>query len=147
MSSLALNVLLQATMLSTGANAESSYADAYRESMESGRPLVVLVGADWCPACRQAKTAVLPALQRRGTLKDVAFATVNTDHQRSLANKLMQGNSIPQLIVYTRSGDTWQRKDLIGGISISSVESLIRVSRREQEVTRAAAAATAEQSK
>lgn len=81
-------------------NRPQSYAAAYRDFHEQGRPLVVLVGADWCPACRTMKSARIPEAFRRGTLADVSFAIVDVDETRSLANKLMRGNSIPQLIMF-----------------------------------------------
>ena len=50
MTSLTLVIAMQATMLAAGAE---TYADAHRQTCETGQPLVVMVGADWCPACQQ----------------------------------------------------------------------------------------------
>ena len=83
MTSFALSAVLQLSLLSAGAH---TYADAHKDHSETGRPMVILVGAEWCPACVQMKNSVIPQVARRGVLQKVAYATVNADHQRSLAH-------------------------------------------------------------
>ncbi len=119
---LTLNILLQAAALTAGGQ---DYATAYKETQESGRPLVVLVGADWCPGCRQMKNATMPELERTGGLSNVTVAYVNTDHEGSLAGKLMKGSSIPQLIVYHKTDAGWKRQQLTGAHSASDVQALL----------------------
>ena len=121
MSSIAI-ALLQASLL---ASAGQSYDEAHRVHAETGRPLVILVGADWCPACNTMKQSVIPQAQRQGVLQGVALAVVNTDQQPALARKLMRGGSIPQLIVYHRSGTGWQRRELIGAQSVGAIQQLV----------------------
>lgn len=122
MMSLTLSAMLHVSLLSTGMN---SYAEAHKVHNDTGRPMVILVGAEWCPACVQMKNSVLPQVARRGLLKKVAFATVNTDHQGSLAKKLMQGGSIPQLIMYRKTKSGWSRKLLVGKQSPEQIEAFI----------------------
>ena len=114
--------LLQISLLTTGAN---DYDQAYKTTTETGRPLVVLVGADWCPGCQTMKQSVIPQLARRGTLNSVSFATVNTDQQQRLAGRLMHGESIPQLIMYVKTDDGWQRKQIVGAKSVTEVEAFL----------------------
>jgi|SRR5688572_542325 len=102
-----------------------SYTDAHQAHLETGRPLVVLVGAEWCPACRTMKQSTIPQAQQQGVLSGVAFAQVNTDQQPDLARKLMRGGSIPQLIVYHKSATGWQRRELLGAQSVSAISRLI----------------------
>lgn len=122
MMSLTLSAVLQVSVLSTGAN---TYAEAHKVHHETGRPMVILVGAEWCPACVQMKNSVIPQVARRGLLKKVAFATVNADHQNSLAQKLMQGSSIPQLIMYRKTNNGWKRHLLVGKQSPEQIEAFI----------------------
>ena len=117
-----VSALMQLSLLTTSG---STYDQAYKVTNETGRPLVVLVGADWCPGCQTMKGSVIPQLQRRGSLKSVAFATVNTDHQQKLANRLMQGSSIPQLIMFVKTDNGWQRKQIIGPRSVPEIEAFI----------------------
>jgi thiol-disulfide isomerase/thioredoxin len=109
----------------TSSPAPASYAAAYKDAVDNGKSIVVLVGADWCPACQSMKTSVLPALAAQGGLKDVSFALVNTDRQSELANQMLAGNSIPQLVMYEKTADGWKIKRLVGGQSVSAVEQFI----------------------
>jgi thiol-disulfide isomerase/thioredoxin len=120
----AMAALLQISAVTTGAQ---TYDDAYRTTNDTGKPLVVMIGTEWCPACVQMKQSVIPQVKRNGVLKKVAFALVNSDEQGPLAQRLMRGGSIPQLIVFrkTASGG-WKRNELIGAHSASEVESFIR---------------------
>lgn len=122
MNALMLSVIMQASM-ATGA---TNYAEAFKQAEQTGRPLVVLVGADWCPGCRTMKQAVVPQLAQRGILSSVAFAQVNTGEEPALAGKLMRGNSIPQLIVYRKTDKGWTRSQLTGVQSVGDAASFIQ---------------------
>ena len=127
MSAVALTLLLQTSMLAAADG--DSYDKAFQESTKSGRPLLVLVGADWCPACRKMKTDVIPALRKNGSLKEVAFATVDHDRQSKLAAKLMRGDTIPQLILFTKTGEDWKRVHLTGVQKEDVLTSLLKKAR------------------
>lgn len=120
---LTLNILLQAAAVTAGGQ---DYATAYKEMTETGRPLVVLIGADWCPGCRVMKQAAMPELEKQGGLSNVAYAYVNADHQSKLAGKLMQGTSIPQLILYHKTPSGWQRQQLTGAQSVTDIEAFLQ---------------------
>ncbi len=123
----ALTTCLQLSLAVVSANAtQASYGNAYREAERTGKPLVILVGADWCPGCNTMKHSVIPALKESGDLAKVSFATVNTDSERELASKLMQGGSIPQLIVYQKTDSGWQREQVTGAQSVSETRGLLR---------------------
>ena len=79
MISLTLSILLQTAAVSAGA---ADYATAFQQATESGKPLVVLVGADWCPGCQQMKHTSIPEVERRGVLNKVAYAFVSADAAR-----------------------------------------------------------------
>ena len=111
-------IAMQAAVLA----AFSPYATAHRQALEMDRPLVVLVGADWCPHCVSMKGTVVPQLQQKGLLGKVAFAMVDSDRQPRLAGKLMQGSSVPQLVMYWKSSKGWRRQRLTGGQSVTTVE-------------------------
>jgi len=115
-------VLLRASVLMAGAN---DYAAAYKEATDTGRPMVVVVGAHWCPACQVMERNVLPEVRQRGLLSQVAFATVNLDHQRDLGTQLTAGGPIPQLVMYCRTATGWNVRRLIGSQSVSQVERFI----------------------
>ena len=126
MTNLTLSILLQVSILGAGPQAKANeYAQAYEKAAANGQPIMVLVGADWCPACVTMKSAVIPEIRRRGSLGKVAFATVNTDNQSQLANQLMTGGGIPQLIMFYKSDKGWKRTQVIGSVSAETVETMI----------------------
>lgn len=122
MTTLTLAAVLQASIIATGAN---SYADARRETDDSGRPMVILVGADWCPACVTMKKEVVPKVEKQGLLKKVAYAAVNLDHQKELGQQLIENGPIPQVIMFRKTRDGWLRRKLIGGQNAETVEAFI----------------------
>ncbi|MEX2139872.1 MAG: thioredoxin family protein [Pirellulales bacterium] len=127
-----VSALMQLSLLSTSVN---TYDQAYKMTNETGRPLVVLVGADWCPGCQTMKRSVIPQLESRGSLKSVAFATVNSDQQQKLAGRLMQGSSIPQLIMFVKTDAGWQRKQIVGARSVPEIEAFLAQSRSTPKPT------------
>ncbi|MCC9604465.1 thioredoxin family protein [Blastopirellula sp. JC732] len=116
-----LAVLLQATM----AGGEHDYKTAFQSADETGKPLLVLVGTNWCPGCVTMKRSVMPSLLRKGKLTGVAYAEVDADSDSGLAGKLMQGGSIPQLILYRKTNTGWRRSLLVGAQSETTIETLV----------------------
>lgn len=139
MMNLVMAAVLQASLLGADAtNVPATYAAAHQRNVETGEPLLVLVGADWCPACRQMKQSVMPAVARAGWLGKVAYAEVNTDREGQLARSLMSGGSIPQLVLYYNTADGWQRERVVGARSPSEIASMIRKATEATAVTRQA---------
>ena len=122
MSGLTLTLVLQSSLL---AASPADYADAYRQTQASGQPLLVLVGADWCPGCVTMKHGVLPRMVQTGRLKNANLAIVNMDFESELAGQLMRGGTIPQLIVFAKTTGGWHREQITGATSEASVEALV----------------------
>jgi thioredoxin-like negative regulator of GroEL len=130
---LSLAVLLQLSMAASDGDA---YAKAYRDTARTGRPMVVLVSAEWCPACQQMKRDVIPRIKRQGLLSKVAFAMVNLDRDRELGRQLIRGGPIPQLLFFRRTPNGWLRSRLIGGQSVRTVEQFINTGLRRDQATK-----------
>jgi thioredoxin-like negative regulator of GroEL len=101
------------------------YGEAYKQSTRTGRPLLVLIGAKWCPACRRMKSAILPQLSLRNALRQVAFVTVDKDQEKKLASQLMSGRTVPQLILFTKTPTGWKRRQLTGLHTAGEVDSFV----------------------
>jgi thioredoxin-like negative regulator of GroEL len=123
MTTFALSVILQASVVATTGQ---SYSEAFARSYYTGQPLIVLLGADWCPGCVKMKEFVLPEVARAGGLRGVSFAYVDIDRQPQLASKLSRGNSIPQLIRFERRGESWESQLLTGAHSAGKVAAFIQ---------------------
>jgi len=120
-----------------------SYEEAHRQTLQTGRPMVVMVGAEWCPACKAMESNVLPEMRNRGLLRRVAFALVDLDRDGEIGRKLTAGGPIPQLIVFRKTADGWKNRRLIGNQSIEAVEEFIdqdvAASEAEQKAAKKAA--------
>ena len=122
MNSLFIAVVMQACL---SAAESDDYVAAQREA-EKGKPLVVLVGTEWCPPCQTMKNSVIPQVRKRGLLRRVAFAIVNPDRNKRLARQITGGTtSIPQLVMYRKTSKGWKRRKLVGGQSVKNVENFI----------------------
>jgi thioredoxin-like negative regulator of GroEL len=118
-----MGLMLQAALLTSGAD---SYEVALKAAQENGQPLVVLVGADWCPGCVTMKNATMPAMVRSGALRNVQYANVNYDRDPNLARQLMRGNAIPQLVVFSWTEKGWHREQITGATSSGVVNGMIQ---------------------
>jgi thioredoxin-like negative regulator of GroEL len=130
MTSLIVAAVLQSAILATGVDAtpisSESYTEASQAVEKTGKPLVVMVSTDWCPPCQTMKKKVMPQVREGGALRKVVFAMVNPDRDHDLAEKLIGGGPIPQLVMFRKKGDGWVRKALVGGQSVESVEQFIK---------------------
>jgi len=105
----------------------SDYATAYQEAQQDGKPLMVVVSAQRCPACVSLKNTTLRELESSGQLEDVRLVTVDSDAEPKLASQLMRGQMIPQIIVFSQPEEgRWQRTQLTGYQTTGTVRSLLR---------------------
>jgi thioredoxin-like negative regulator of GroEL len=108
-----------------GAGDGESYAEAHQTTMKTGKPMLVMVSTEWCPACQVMKRRILPQIRERGLLSRVVFATVNPDQEGELSRQLIGSGPIPQLVMYRKTPRGWIRRVLIGSQSVEQVEQFI----------------------
>jgi thiol:disulfide interchange protein len=126
MSSLAATLILHAAFLTSAtSNSSLNYKEAYAEAQDSKRPLMIVIGADWCQACVELKQSTLPQLQKQGKLDGVVLTYIDYDQETELARQLLGGTSLPQVILFSKSDSGWNRKQLTGRQSADSVTALI----------------------
>jgi thioredoxin-like negative regulator of GroEL len=121
--------VMQAALLVTGADAApaaETYAAAHRMTVETGKPMVIMVSTEWCSPCQVMKRTILPRVREHGLLRKVAFAMVNPDKDAELANEITGGGPVPQLVMYRKTSKGWMRRKLIGGQSVETVEEFIK---------------------
>jgi len=103
-----------------------TYEAAYRKAQEEKKPLVVLVGADWCPACKTMKSDTIASMKQSGEFKEVVYTQLDKDANSELADQVMQGKMLPQLVVFCESESGWKRFSLTGMQTQRRVKELIR---------------------
>lgn len=103
------------------------YAAAYEQSLQQKKPLMVVVGAPWCPACNVLKESTIKPMAQTGELDSVSLAVINKDDDPELVQQLTKGEKmLPQIIVFTNDNGRWQRRKLLGFQPKQPVRSLIR---------------------
>lgn len=107
-------ILIAAIQLAAAPDQAEQFEQAFQRSASTGRPLVLLLGAEWCPGCVVMKNEVLPKVAEAGGLAGVEFVYIDIDRNRRLAAKLSKAETIPQLIRYHRTPAGWQY-DLLNG--------------------------------
>ena len=106
---------------------QQNYAEAYRNSVSQQKPLLVVVGAPWCPACNTLKESTILPMAETGELDGVSLAIINKDEDPELAKELTDGEQmIPQIILYTPDQGRWKRQRLTGFQSKQPIRNLIR---------------------
>lgn len=98
-----------------------TYAEAHAASLADGKPLLVAIGAGWCPGCK-ADEAILAKLDKSG----VHYAHIDVDAQPVLARKFMVGNSIPQTVLYRRVRERWTVTRFTGPQARKTFEALLK---------------------
>ena len=93
--------------------------------MKTGKPMLVMVSTEWCPACQVMKRRILPQIRERGLLRRVAFASVNPDNEGELSRQLTGGGPIPQLVMYRKTPRGWVRYVMVGSQPVENVEQFI----------------------
>ncbi|RMF39429.1 MAG: thioredoxin [Planctomycetota bacterium] len=106
-------------------DAELSYEAAFQKADRENKPLLIMVGAPWCASCQIMKRETLETMHRDGELKDVVFTFVNRDERPELAEKLLRGQTLPQIIVYKKSSGAWKRFSVVGMQSVGRMRELL----------------------
>ena len=116
------------TLVTSDPATQQTYAAAYEKSVSEGKPLMVVVSSDPCPACHVLKDTTIKSLEQSGELADVSVAVVDRDAEPELAQQLMAGEKkIPQIIVFSQNTTgKWQRRKLTGYQPAQPVRSLLR---------------------
>jgi thiol-disulfide isomerase/thioredoxin len=122
MTTLCFASVLHVSILATGAE---TYAEAHRATTETGKPMVVMIGATWCAACKSMEREVLPEVRRWSLFRRVSFAVVDLDREKKLGQQLTEGGPIPQLIMYRKTRRGWLRRRLIGRQSTTTVKAFV----------------------
>jgi thioredoxin-like negative regulator of GroEL len=110
---------------------QQTYAEAYQESVQEQKPLMVVVGAPWCPACNVLKESTITPMVRHGELGEVSLAVIDRDEQPELVEQLTGGEKmLPQIIVFSKDQTgNWKRRRLLGFQPVQPVRKLIRTAR------------------
>lgn len=95
-------------------NKSLEYESALAVSQKENKPLVVLIGAPWCASCQVMKRDTIEPMMKSGKLENVVVTFVDKDAQPELAQQLMKGETLPQIVVFAKQPGGWKRFSLTG---------------------------------
>ena len=117
--------VLLCAVLGSASGDRPTYEVAYEQAQAENKPLLVIVGADWCAACKMLKSQTIEPMESTGKLEDVVVTVVDKDARPELAQQIMQGSTLPQLIVFSKADSGWKKFSLQGIQSEGRVKELI----------------------
>ena len=103
-----------------------SFETAYQNAKATGRPMLVVLGAEWCPGCVVLKNQTIPEAQRRGGLRNVELTHIDIDVRKDIAAKLQRGPMIPQVVRMDWNGESWKVKRFNGVPNVESVQAFAK---------------------
>jgi thiol:disulfide interchange protein len=123
-----VHVALAFILAVTGAGKESSlnYEEAFAKAEKEKKPLLILVGARWCASCQVMKRDTIEPMKESGDLKNVVVVLIDKDERPELAEQLMRGETLPQVVVFSQDSGNWKRFSLTGMQSKSRIDELLQ---------------------
>lgn len=89
-----------------------TYTDALDIAKQQERPMLILLTAKWCPACKLFAKDVLRPMRDAGELKPLVYFELDIDDYPTESRSLMEGNRIPQLVIYDlKNARLYSRKE------------------------------------
>lgn len=134
-----LHVALAFLLAITGDSVKPlSYEDAFAKADEEKKPLLILVGAPWCASCQVMKRDTIEPMKEAGELEDVVVTYIDKDARPELAAQLMKGETLPQIVMFSKEEGKWKRFSLTGMQSRNRLVELVgkAVTFRETKILR-----------
>lgn len=101
------------------------YEDAFAKADKEEKPLLIIVGAQWCASCQIMKKETMQPMKDSGALDKVVVTYIDKDKRPELAEKLMRGPTLPQVVVYSKNTGSWKRYSVTGMQSKKRVAELL----------------------
>ncbi len=112
--------------VTVGGQKTPDYETALAESQQASKPLVVLIGAPWCASCQVMKRETIEPMMESGKLEHVVVTYIDKDQRPELAHQLMKGETLPQIVVFSKQPEGWKRFSLTGMQSQGRMAELLR---------------------
>lgn len=114
--------LLCALMLCSTSQAgelfQTDYRKAYRQAINDGKPLLVVVGADWCAPCKLYKNE-LKALEP-AEMECVVAVYMDHDADPALAKMLSDSTSLPTTVLFVKQDGVYRKLIANGFFSLAT---------------------------
>ena len=94
------------------APAADAYSTAHAAAIRNNRPLIVLIDATWCGACKVVERLYLGALRQRGEV-----VVLDWDRDQAAAVKAAGTGSplLPTVVIWDRAAGRWKTRRVLVG--------------------------------
>lgn len=132
---LAFGLFLLGSSFAHADDTDLKYAEAYAKAEKEKKPLVVLIGAEWCASCKTMKSETIVEMKKEDDFKEVVFTVVDVDN---IDGEILEGllivdektkqkiRTYPQIVVFNKRDDAWKKFGLPGRQSRPRVLELLK---------------------
>lgn len=111
-----------------------TYEEALQLAQKNNKPVMIVIGAKWCAACQVMKHETFEPMKAAGQLEEVVVTYLDKDQRPELAHQLMKGETLPQIVMFTKENDQWRRLSVTGLQNKARIQELLgRVAKAEPE--------------
>lgn len=89
-----------------------SYERGLAKAESTNSPLVIVVTTQWCGPCKALKAEI--ETMRKAELRNAVVVYIDAEADPDLAKQLMDGTTVPQVIMYRRTNGIWRRVRAVG---------------------------------
>jgi thioredoxin-like negative regulator of GroEL len=108
-----IHVTLALCLVVTVTDKNLNYEQGFEKAEREKKPLMIFIGARWCASCQVMKRDTIGPMQESGDLKELVFVYIDKDERPELAEQLMKGETLPQVVIFNKEKD-WKRFSLTG---------------------------------
>ena len=84
--------------------------EEYLAQLKSDKPVLVDIGAVWCPPCKKMEPVIKELIQSHGT--QFKFVQIDGGVQESIIKEL-NASSFPTFIIYKNGKEVWRKEGIV----------------------------------
>ena len=102
-----------------------NYAEAHQVTMKTGKPMLVMVSTEWCPACQVMKRRILPRTSSSTDFETSRLGLSQSGQRGRVVAAVDRQRSDSQLVMFRKTPRGWVRQVMVGSQPVESVEQFI----------------------
>lgn len=121
-----IHVTLALCLVVTFTDKNLNYEQGFEKAEKEKKALMIFIGARWCASCQVMKRDTMGPMQESGDLKELVVVYIDKDERPELAEQLMKGETLPQVVLFNKEKENWKRFSLTGMQNKSRIGELLQ---------------------